>query len=191
MYTCLNKQSFADQVGYQLIPLQEREMEKIRLWRNAQIDILRQKRPISFDEQQEYFQTMIQPTFTQLHPSQILFIYLFHDVCIGYGGLTHLDWDNRRAEISFLVNPERGQDPFLYQKDFSHYLALVSQIAFEELKLHRLYTETFAFRTWHMSILEHCGFKQEGILRHHVYKKEQWIDSWMHGLLAQEHFYAP
>ena len=106
--------------------------------------------------------------------------------CIGYGGLTYLNWENLRAEISFLVDPVRAKTQATYSKDFFHFLTLLTQVAFEDLGLHRLLTETFSFRKETIKILEDFGFKQEGILREHIYKRHQWYDSIIHGLLSRE-----
>jgi RimJ/RimL family protein N-acetyltransferase len=183
MYTCLAKNSSEDLSGYRLVAIRQEDIESIRIWRNAQIEVLRQNTPISTGQQQAYFHEQIFPTFTHRQPKQILFSYLLENELIGYGGLTHIDWEVQRAEISFLANPRRVKDPSLYQSDFSHFLKLISKVAFEDLHLHRLFTETFAFRKAHMKILEQAGFQKEGILREHVYKNGQWFDSVMHGLL--------
>lgn len=186
MYQCLTKPYFEDESGYQLVTIRAEDLENIRLWRNAQLDILRQKVNISTEEQQNYFQKVIWPTFKQPHPPQLLFSFLLDQTCIGYGGLVHLDWENARAEVSFLVDPSRINDQKGYKKDFLHFLNLICQIAFQELNLHRLCVETFAFRKEHIAVLEHFGFKQEGVLREHIFKRQQWQDSLLHGLLAHE-----
>jgi RimJ/RimL family protein N-acetyltransferase len=189
MYKCLKKNNLRDMIGYQLIAIRQEDIELIRLWRNAQIEVLRQKVEISPQEQQHYFQKNVWPTFLEQNPKQILFSFLLQQDCIGYGGLTYLDWESKRAEISFLVNPIRAADWTLYTRDFRHFLTLLFQVAFEDLHLHRLLTETFAFRWETLEILEEFGFKQEGILREHVFKGNQWHESIIHGLLASE--YSP
>jgi hypothetical protein len=97
-----------------------------------------------------------------------------------------LDWENQRSEISFLVDPQRADDEKIYIQDFRHFLRLLCQVTFEDLQLHRLFSETYAFRYSTLAVLESLGFKQEGILREHVYKQGRWVDSIMHGLLAQD-----
>ncbi len=186
MYKCLINNWFEDPEGYGITSIRQEDMELIRLWRNAQIDILRQKTVLSLEEQRLYFQKVIYPTFSQEEPKQIIFSFLFYKQCIGYGGLTNIDWGARHAEVSFLVDPLRVEDGLQYKQDFTHFLTLLCQIAFQILSLHRLFTETFAFRTYHMQILEEFGFKQEGILREHVFKRHHWHDSVMHGLLSRE-----
>lgn len=189
MYKCLKENTFKDDQGYQILPIRHEDIEKIRLWRNAQMDVLRQKTVLTIEAQQFYFQQHVWPTFQQEKPSQILFSFLLNGACIGYGGFTYLDWKNSRSEVSFLVDPKRAEDPFLYPQDFRHFLHLLCQVAFEQLHLHRLLTETFAFRHSTLTVLEECGFKKEGVLREHVYKQGQWVDSIMHGFLSEEwHF---
>lgn len=185
-YACLTSSQFADDKGYKIVAIREQDIENIRIWRNAQIDVLRQKIPLSQEDQRAYFQRHIWPSFQNPNPEQILFSFLYQDACIGYGGLTRIDWEARRAEVSFLVDPLRAQDPVLYARDYTQFLFLLSLAAFKDLQFHRLYAETFAFRLEHMRILEECGFKQEGILREHIYKRGQWWDSLIHGLLAKE-----
>lgn len=189
-YQCLKglKESCFKNQDYQIVAIRPKDIENIRVWRNAQMDVLRQKSILTYEEQQLYFQKTIWPTFQQEKPNQILFSLLHHDICIGYGGLTYLDWENRRAEVSFLVDPIRAEDEKIYRQDFIHFLELLCQVSFEHLHFHRLIAETYAFRCSTIQVLERIGFNQEGILHEHVYKQGQWIDSIMYGLLANKWF---
>ncbi len=186
MYTCLPRHSLRDADGYALVCIRRDDSEPIRLWRNAQQEVLRQNKVLSVSDQQRYFYESILPSFSQPHPSQILFSFSLNDQLIGYGGLTHIDWNASHAEVSFLLNPVRTQDTTAYARDHHHFLDLLCAVAFTDLHLHRLFTETFSFRHEHIRSLERFGFVQEGILREHVHKQDRWIDSIMHGLLAAE-----
>lgn len=183
MYRCLKKQSFQGTNGYSLVTIREEDIELIRQWRNAQIDILRQKTPLSSEQQQQYYNNVIFPSMQQDHPSQILFSFLQNGNCIGYGGLVHIDWDARRAEISFLLNPDYISK---HAELYTEYLAILIVIAFENLKFHRLYAETYEFRNDHLEILEKRGFIFEGRLREHIFKRGKWHDAIIHGLLAKD-----
>ncbi|WP_068470842.1 GNAT family N-acetyltransferase [Candidatus Protochlamydia phocaeensis] len=186
-YVCLIKECFGEEKGYLLTAIRKEDIAHIREWRNEQMDVLRQKALISEQDQLAYFTHVIEPTFTQPHPRQILFSFLHTGICIGYGGLTNIDWENKRAEVSFLVNTKRAQEKETYAADYWHFLHLLAGIAFNELGFHRLFAETFAFREHHIHILETAGFKREGALREHVFKHNRWYDSIMHGLLAREY----
>ncbi len=185
-YRCLTRKTFLDLDGYKLVPVRQEDLELIRQWRNEQVAILRQIQPLSAEQQQTYFETTLSPSFEEKQPTQILLTYLYQEKCIGYGGLTHIDWESKRAEVSFLLDTNRAQDMKIYEKDHLHFLGLVCLVSFIELKFHRLFTETFAFRTDHIHHLENFGFKPEGLLRDHVYKLGRWTDSIIHGLLVHE-----
>jgi RimJ/RimL family protein N-acetyltransferase len=189
-YTCLKKHRFSDSSGYEIVTIRQEDMENIRLWRNAQMNVLRQKAPISFNEQQQYFHHIIPSDFNQAYPKQILLSYLLHNQCIGYGGLVHLDWESRRGEVSFLVDPTRLQPTGQYDQDFTHFLSLLAELTFCDLQLHRLHVETYAFRTDHIRVLENFGFVLEGTLRQHIRKENVFYDSLMHGLLKEEYVHA-
>ena len=186
-YKVLKRNSLKDSDGYEILPIRPEDIESIRVWRNEQRDVLRQKGIIQAQEQTHYFEKTIWPTLEELQPKQILFSFLYQGTCIGYGGLTSIDWEYKRAEISFLVETARVHDQELYDKDYSHFLSLLAKITFEDLGFQRLYAETFDFREYHMRILEKFGLKQEGVLRKHVFKKGKWCDSIMHGLLREEY----
>jgi len=183
-YVCLKHQRFIHPKGYEILPVREEDIESIRIWRNAQMDILRQKKEIESQEQQHYFKTVIFPDFQVPHPSHLLMSFLLKGELIGYGGLVHIDWEAKRAEVSFLVNPERLDTR--YDHDFKAYMELISSLTFEELKFHRLFTESYAFREHNMALHESMGFKKEGILRDHAFKKGKWQNSVLHGLLVTE-----
>lgn len=168
---------------YLLTPLRKEDLENIRLWRNAQIDILRQTAPLTCEDQKIYYENIIAPSRAQENPRQVLFSFMKDGQCIGYGGVVHIDWPSQRGELSFLLNPEIKD----YNPEFAQFLKLVLKIAFRDLKLHRIFTETFAFRAAHIEVLQKAGFKYEGTLREHNYKKGAFYDSLMHGLLAKDY----
>ena len=59
-YSCLSNQQF-EYGDYKIRPVQKKEIENIRLWRNKQMDVLRQETKISFNEQKIYFKENIWP----------------------------------------------------------------------------------------------------------------------------------
>lgn len=166
--------------------VQPADIEAIRQWRNAQMDVLRQTAPISPEQQERYFAEHVWPQTTNPEPSQVLVALERAGVFIGYGGLVHISWPNRRAEVSFLLTPdlEKKSDELIAL--FSRFLDLMKLLAFDDLGLRRLCTETFAHRTRHIATLEASGFRCEGRLREHVLIEGKPTDSFAHGLLAFE-----
>ena len=149
------------------------------------MDVLRQWKPLTDYNQEIWFQQINEDD------SQIVFSIKVSDnddnlSFIGYCGIVNLDFINRRGEISFLINPTRLQDKDLYREDFLSVLYMLSQYGFEGINLHKLFTETFAFRKHHIKILEDFGFHLDGILREHQFIKGQYHDSLMHSVLYDE-----
>jgi RimJ/RimL family protein N-acetyltransferase len=181
-YICLQRDYYQYQ-DYSITSFREEDIFLIKEWRNAQIDILRQKEPLTDKQQISYYENIVLPLMLTKEPSDILFSYLHQGECIGYGGLTHIDWIDRRAEISFLLSTSRIHDAKLYEEEFTIFLTLLKKIAFAELELNRLFTETFDIRPLHVNIIHNNGFRLEGILREHVRIQGQYVDLLIHGYL--------
>lgn len=156
-YLFLKKNRY-DYEKYSLIPIRIMDSRKIRNWRNDQIKFLRQNVPISNSKQNLYFQKVIKPTFDKSKPKLILFSYLHNSHLIGYGGFVNIDWKNKIAELSFLIETSRSKK-VIYNHDFTIFLKLIKNIACSELKFHELYTETYDIRPSHIQTLEKNNFK--------------------------------
>jgi RimJ/RimL family protein N-acetyltransferase len=176
-----------DRDGYRYVPLRRVDIEPLRQFRNEQIDVLRQAEPISPEQQERWFEEAVVPTQEDPQPPQLLVSILDeHEGFVGYGGLTNIDWRSRRAEISFLLDPERAGDEEVYRRDTASFLAFLADWAFGELGLNRLFAESYAFRQFHIGLLEEAGYRLEGRLREHVLVRDGLEDSVVHGLLAAE-----
>lgn len=162
-------------------PLTWEDREPIRQWRNEQIDVLRQAHPLSTAEQDRYYRTVIQPQFEQENPAQILWAFEQDGSLIGYGGLVHIAWSDRRGEVSFLTETSRASTSLA--EDWTEFLGLIVPIARDRLGFHKLTTETFAIRSTLIPVLESQGFVLEGTLREHHRCDGAWVDSLAHGQL--------
>lgn len=163
--------------------VQPEHIERIRQWRNEQMDVLRQTSVITAQQQQMYYMEHIWPETRAAHPRTILLAYKDQDRLVGYGGLVHVAWEHRRAEVSFLLDTALSAAGDAYSRYFSSFLQLIKRLAFGDLGLHRLFTETYATRDAHIAILESAGFRPEGVLREHVRIGGQGVDSIIHGCL--------
>jgi len=174
---------------YEILPIRKEDILLIKEWRNKQISILRQNKFLTSYQQMKYYRTFIIPNFYKRKPEMILFSYLFKKKCIGYGGLVHIDWINKKVELSFLLEPSRLLDEKQYEIEFSIFIKFMKKITFEKLKFNKIYTETFDLseRKKHIEVLEKNGFKFEGRLRQNVYKNGKYIDSLTHGYLKEEY----
>ncbi|MHA8095470.1 GNAT family N-acetyltransferase [Aquirufa lenticrescens] len=181
-YKCLNKNTFTNG-NFQIKPISIDDIESIRLWRNMQMDVLRQKKEISVSQQIDYFNSNIKPTFNQDFPNQVIFSYFKNNVLIGYGGLVHISWEDKRSEMSFLLNPKYISDNIVYANYFLKFIHFMKDVNFDILKFHRIFTETYSHRIFHIEILEKGGFKLEGILRDHNFLNNQYTNSLIHSII--------
>jgi RimJ/RimL family protein N-acetyltransferase len=183
-YKCLKNQitQFED---YSISPIQKEHIEKIRIWRNHQMDVLRQVSKISKTEQSIYFSENVWSQYEKHEPSIILLGFFLRGDLIGYGGLVSIEWHHRRAEVSFLSATERASNQSIYTNDFLAFLTLIKALAFEQINLNRLFSETYCFREYHIGLLELSGFVKEGVLREHTILDGNPVDSIIHGCLLK------
>ncbi len=176
-YLCLNRQLFQFE-KYKLIPIRYEDRFEIMKWRNEQIYHLRQNKPLTLEDQENYFNSIVNTLFDQERPSQILFSYLEDEVCIGYGGLVHINWTDKHAEISFIMNTDLEKDNF--QKHWGIFLNLIEQVAFKDLKLHKISTYAFDLRPKLYPVLENLGFGKEAVLKQQCLFNSEYVDVVIH-----------
>src|SRR5690606_38189873 len=163
-YKCLNQNEFHFN-DYKLVPSRFEDRMDIMKWRNEQIYHLRQAKPLTEADQDAYFEKVVAPLFDEEKPTQILFSYLENGKCIGYGGLVHINWMDRNAEISFIMDTALEAEYFEFH--WKNYLSLLEEIAFNEMGLHKIYTYAFDLRSRLYKALEESGFNLEARLKEH------------------------
>ena len=164
-YSCLNKQTFSNG-SHTLVPIRLEDRYDIMRWRNEQIYHLRQNNHLTKEDQDKYFENIVVKLFDQEHPNQILFSFLEYGNCIGYGGLVHINWLDKNAEISFIM--DTYLEVYRFQEIWQIFLILIQEVAFDELSLHKIYTYAFDLRPHLYDALEYSGFLREARLKDHV-----------------------
>lgn len=102
---------------------------------------------------------------------------------IGVCGLTNILWTHRSAEWSLYIDPKWQGKGFAES-------ALKTMIAhgFHNMNLHRIWGEIFDTNIPCLKMAEKIGFVTEGKLRQSYYKKGQYIDSLIVGMLKSEFY---
>lgn len=176
-YKALNKNKFNDGV-YSIEPIRYEDRFLIMQWRNDQIYHLRQNKPLTIEDQNNYFENVIAKLFVQEKPNQLLFSFLKYDTCIGYGGLVHINWVDKNAEISFIM--DTALEAIRFHKIWSNYLTLIEEVAFHELVFHKIYTYAFDLRPHLYEVFLNAGFDEEARLKDHILYLDTFVDVIIH-----------
>lgn len=169
--SCSNEQ-------YNIKAIRIEDRYRIMKWRNDQIFHLRQKKPLTKKEQDKYFDNIVRKSFLYKYPKQFLFSFFDDGIMVGYGGLVHLDWRKKSAEISFLICTERNQSYFsIYWNIF---LELIEQIAFKELNLECIFTYSFELRPELYPVLNKREFYLKKRIGNDIVKDGKLVDSLIH-----------
>lgn len=172
-YQVLGQQIFSDG-DYSIVPIRMEDRYDIMKWRNEQIYHLRQHTPLTPEDQDRYFHEVVSKLFEAEQPNQILFSFLEGERCIGYGGLVHINWVDKNAEISFIM--DTSLEEAYFEKYWSIYLSLIESVAFEELSLHKIFVYAFDLRPHLYDVAASCGYFLDAKLAQHCRFNEEYID---------------
>jgi RimJ/RimL family protein N-acetyltransferase len=187
-YICLDQNVF--EIGkYKIVPIRSNDRYDIMKWRNEQVYHLRQTAPLTIENQDIYFQNVVAQLFDQQQPNQILFSFLVDDVLVGYGGLVHINWLDRNAEISFLMNTSIENEYF--EEYWKVYLSLIELVAFKVLRFHKIYTYAFDIRPHLYPVLLSSGFLEDARLKEHYFFNNKLWDILIHSKINKQVYSRP
>lgn len=176
-YLCLSHSVFEDH-SFSLVPIRDEDKYEIMTMRNEQMYHLRQAKPLTVEDQEAYFANVISKLFDARQPNQLLFSFLKNGEFVGYGGLVHINWVDRNAEISFIMKTELEKDHFEYF--WKSYLSVLEKLAFQELNFDKIYTYAFDLRPKLYPVLENSGFTKEAVLEKQCFSNSEYIDVVIH-----------
>jgi len=165
-YKAIGKQKFSSN-QYAIVPIRYEDRLSILHWRNDQIYHLRQDKPLNEADQDHYFKTIVNDLFNKEKPNQLIFSFLEDNKCIGYGGLVHINWIDKNAEISFVMETKLEKNNFA--RHWKTFLHLIEEVAFKELKFYKIFTFAYDLRPHLYAPIEASGFEREAVLKKHCY----------------------
>lgn len=99
---------------------------------------------------------------------------------LGACGLCYIDWINRSADFSIYLGARDLYIDHTYAPDAARVLI---RYGFEELNLHRLWSEIYEFDTPKTQMFDTLGFHLDGRHRQTHWTEGRWCDSLFFGLL--------
>ena len=115
-----------------------------------------------------------------------MFLVLVDEKAVGICGLSHINWKDRYASVTYYLGVQTN--PAIDVATGIEVYEFLKERAFKICDLNRLWGEAFSFNEGGIKLALKCGFKQEGILRQHVFWNGKYWDSIIVGMLAEEYF---
>jgi RimJ/RimL family protein N-acetyltransferase len=130
--------------------------------------------PVSLVEEREYVESVGEDEGTQ-------FLVRAAGERVGTIGLHDITPTNGNGEVGYFFAPGAWGNG--YATDATR---TVTEYAFGERRLHKVYARAFAFNDASQRVLEKVGFEQEGLHRDQVFVDGEYVDVYRYGVLAGE-----
>jgi len=101
---------------------------------------------------------------------------------IGGAGLHTIDWDNRNAEVGYLIRKASRGNGYATEA-----VRILLNHAFKDLQLNKVCARIFAANEPSKKVLENCGLAVEGTLRKERFRDGIYYDELRYGILYSEH----
>ena len=165
--------------------LELEDLEILKKWRNNKVNRIhtREFRLLNMVNQKHWFNSIHKDN----PPKFIMFgVADKQKKLIGVCGLTYIDWKNRHCEISIIIFKKNWQK----SKQAENTVMLLSDHAFGELNMHRLWVEIFDTIPENIEFFESMNFVKEGMLRDKLWRDRKWHNSFIYSKLVNDKKYA-
>lgn len=177
-YKVLKNKNFFSKDNFSIVPIRYEDRYEIMRWRNEQLYHLRQKQPLTKLQQDKYFKEEVAVLFHQKKPKQLLLSFLKDKKLVGYGGLVHIDWDNKNAEISFIL--DTSLEKYYFKDYWKIFLNLIEDVGFNSIKMNKLYVYSFNLRPKLYEVMKENNYTEEAKLIQHSLHNKKFIDVLIH-----------
>jgi len=130
----------------ELKPVQKTDMAQIVQWRNEQLSNLRTSKMLQLENQEEFYDKIICDRNSNARFFAVRNIVKMNDTdktetseLIGMIGIENIEWENRRGEISIVLNPRLDSFNDIFQTSVEDIL----DYAFDELNLENIWGELY------------------------------------------------
>lgn len=167
----------------QLRAVEHDDLPRMRDWRN-QPQLRRH-----FREFRELSLTNQDQWFARMTSSANDFMFVIERAAdrepLGVSGLVYVHWVLRSADISLYLGAD---DLYIdgvggYAEDAARTLI---RYAFDNLNLHKVWTELYSFDTKKVELFTRLGFHRDGVLRDNAFEDGRYHDSYIYSLLQTD-----
>lgn len=153
--------------------IEKSDLPQLLEWRNQPEyrQFFREYRELNSDNQMFWYEK-----YVMNDPSTRMFaiVELSTNELIGACGLCYIDWINRNADFSIYI----GKDNLYIDEKYAVDAAItMEKYGFEELNLHRLWSEIYSIDEKKYTFFKKLGFKEEGRFKDTHWTHGKWVDS--------------
>ena len=163
--------------------VEQEDLEQLKEWRNLP-DFRKHFR--EYRELNSAMQLKWYESFVVNDKNTIMFsIFLKStDELVGCCGLCYINWVHRNADLSLYIGHENAyiDDSGLAEEA----CLLLLEYGFNEINLHKIWTEIYDFDEKKQKLYNKFGFNQDGILRDQYYYDGKWCNSLLLSLISNE-----
>ena len=162
--------------------IEEQDLAQLLAWRNRPElrRFFREYRELNAAQQRQWFDARVNGD-----PSTRMFAIVdaASQRLLGACGLCYIDWVNRTADFSIYIGADGLYIDHRFAPDAAR--ALI-RYGFEELGLHRLWSEIYAFDNAKTAFFESLGWQLDGRHRQTHWAEGAWHDSLYFSLLSTD-----
>jgi len=160
--------------------IEREDLKTLLAWRNKPEfrRYFREHRELNWEQQLSWYENIV-----LLDNNVRMFAIDQENKLIGACGLCYINWVDRNADLSIYIGINDIYIDDLLAIDASKILI---NYAFDELNLHRLWTEIYDFDLYKVRMFEALGFNLDGRHRETHWTNGQWHDSLFFSLLNEK-----
>ena len=159
--------------------IEESDLAQLLLWRNQPNyrRFFREYRELSQTNQRNWFDSKVR---NDKSTEMFSIVEVNTGELLGACGLCYIDWINRNADFSIYIGKD---DLYIDEKYAMEAAQIMMKYGFEELNLHRLWSEIYSFDEAKKVMFDRLGFKLEGVHKETHWTEGKWCDSLFYGYL--------
>ena len=162
--------------------IEESDLSQLLLWRNQPNyrRFFREYRELSQTNQRNWFDSKV---LNDKSTEMFSIVDINTGELLGACGLCYIDWINRNADFSIYI----GKDDLYIDERYAIEAAqIMMKYGFEELNLHRLWSEIYSFDEAKKVMFDRLGFKLEGVHKETHWTEGRWCDSLFYGYVMHD-----
>lgn len=162
--------------------IEESDLSQLLLWRNQPNyrRFFREYRELSQTNQRNWFDSKV---LNDKSTEMFSIVDVNTGELLGACGLCYIDWINRNADFSIYIGKD---DLYIDEKCAIEAAQIMMKYGFEELNLHRLWSEIYSFDEAKKVMFDRLGFKLEGVHKETHWTEGKWCDSLFYGYVMHD-----